>query len=206
MSLSSGLGPLCQTESSSQRTDSTDQVDKRSAAVMRAAKPRSSYVYWGKGISIPGDHASRLTGSFAITADIDSGHAPANGVLAALGGHFAGWSFFLRDGYPIVVMAGSTQASRIYRVAGGEAVPSGASNVRYAFVSDGGPGKGGTMTISINDRVVGSGRIEQPIVMTTELSDTFDVGFDSSTPVTDEYTLQGRFTGDIRKLEVLPGS
>ena len=98
-------------------------------------------------------------------------------------------------------MAGSTQASRVYRVVASERVPNGPSTVHYDFVSDG-AGKGGTMTIVVGNRTVGQGRIEQPIVMTTELSDTFDVGFDSGTPVTDDYKDQGHFSGDLRKLEV----
>lgn len=179
-----------------------DQVAERAAAVMKAAKPRDEYVYWGKGVSVPADHASRLTGSFTISADIEKHAGATDGVLAALGGRFAGWSFFIKDGYPVVTMAGSTQADRIFRVGATARVPQGAVTIRYEFTADNGPGSGGWMRISINDREVGKGRIEKPIVMTTELTDTFDTGFDASTPVTEEYADQGRFEGEIRKLEV----
>ena len=36
------------------------------------------------------------------------------------------------------------------------------------------------------------------MVMTTELTDTFDVGFDGSTTVTDDYAGDGRFMGNLR--------
>ena len=179
-----------------------DQVNKRAAAVMGAAKPKSSYVYWGKNISIPSDYAPRLAGSFTVTADIQTASGAQDGVLAALGGHFGGWSFYLKDGHPTVTMAGSTQADRVFRVAGRDSIPAGAAVVRYDFAADKGPGSGGVMRISVNDREVASGRIEQALVMPTEVTDTFDIGLDAGTPVTDDYAAHGEFKGEIRKLEI----
>lgn len=163
--------------------------------------PRSTYVYWGKNIIVPADAAPRFHGSFRLTAEIETERGRADGVLAALGSHFAGWSFYLKGGKPVVVMAGSLQPERTYRLASKRKVPAGASTVTYDFASDG-VGQGGLMRISIDDRVVAEGRIEQTIVRTVEMSDTFDVGLDSSTPVTDDYADQGRFKGEIRKLTV----
>lgn len=181
-----------------------DQVNKRAAAVMAASKPRSSYVYWGKNISLPSDYAPRLAGSFTLTADIRTASGAQDGVLAALGGHFGGWSFYLKDGRPVVTMAGSTQADRVFRVAGSERIPAGAATIRYDFTADKGPGSGGVMRISVNDRAVATGRIEKPIVMPTEVTDTFDIGLDAGTPVTDDYSGNAEFKGDIRRLEVKP--
>jgi len=80
--------------------------------------------------------------------------------------------------------------------------------VRYEFASEG-VGRGGLMRILIDGREVGQGRIERTIVRTVEMTDTFDVGFDRSTPVTDEYAGDGRFAGEIRKLtveQIAPGT
>lgn len=163
--------------------------------------PRQEYVYWGKNIIVPENAAPRLRGSFRLTAEIDTSDGRGEGVLAALGSHFAGWSFYLKDGRPMVVMAGSQQAERTYRVASAEAVPQGASTVSYEFSSEG-VGKGGVMRIRINGRQVAEGRIEQTIVRTVEMTDTFDIGLDTSTTVTDDYAGDGRFQGEIRKLTV----
>ncbi|WP_150293120.1 arylsulfatase [Sphingobium estronivorans] len=181
-----------------------DQVDKRAAAVLAHSKPKSHYVYWGKNISVPFDTGPRLTGSFTLTAQIRTASGAQDGVLAALGGHFGGWSFYLKNGLPVVTMAGSTQAERVFRVAGREPVPSGAATVRYDFTADKGPGSGGLMRISVNDREVASGRIERALVMPTEITDTFDIGLDAGTPVTDDYTGPAAFKGDIVKLEIDP--
>lgn len=180
-----------------------DRVAERAAAVMNAVKPRDAYVYWGNDVSVTVDRAPRFVGSFSLSADIDTSAGEAEGVLAALGGHFAGWSFYLKDGRPTVVMAGSNQPARTFRVAGNRAVPAGRSNVRFDFVADDArPGSGGMMTISVDGQPAGQGRIERPMVMTTELSDMFDVGFDGSTTVTDDYAGDGRFKGVIHKIEV----
>ena len=126
-------------------------------------------------------------------------------MLAALGSKFAGWSFYLEAGRPTVLMAGANQSSRIFRVAAGEAVPRGPSTVRYEFTSEG-VGRGGLMRISIDGREVGQGRIERTIVRTVEMTDTFDIGFDGDTPVTDDYRNGGHFEGAIRKLTVEPSA
>lgn len=182
-----------------------DQVEKRAAAMMQTTKPRDHYTYWGKGISVPADRASRLTGSFTLTAEIETRAAEPDGVLAALGGHFAGWSFYLKDGFPVVTMAGSTQPARLFRIASTAKAPTGRSRISYDFLADSAPGAGGLMRISIDGRNVAEGRIEKPIVMTSELTDSFDIGFDANTPVTDEYSEGGHFNGEILKVDVRRG-
>src|SRR5690625_1227912 len=160
--------------------------------------PRKTYVYWGQDLIIPENAAPRFHGSFRLTAEIDTRRQTADGVLAALGSHFAGWSFYLKKGRPAVVMAGSRQKERTWKVASRKSVPTGAATVVYDFDSEG-IGQGGTMRIFIDDNQVAEGRIEQTIVRTVEMSDTFDIGLDSSTPVTDDYRNQGRFKGKDRK-------
>src|SRR5690606_27603061 len=152
-------------------------------------------------ISVPVEVAPRLVGSFSLEAEIETQPGAADGVLAAFGGKHAGWSFYLKNGKPVVVMAGANQPSRIYRVEGGERVPEGAATVRYDFASEG-PGRGGLMRISINGREVGQGRIEQTVIRLVEMSDMLDIGFDGATPVTDDYEDEGYFAGEIRKLTI----
>jgi len=179
-----------------------DRLDltRFAAAVALGAKPRPSYVYWGKDVTVPAELAPNFRGSFTLTAELDT-TAGDSGVLAALGGKFAGWSFYLKEGKPVVLMAGAHRPDRVFRVEAGERVPRAPTTVRYDFASEG-VGRGGLMRISIDGREVGQGRIERTIVRTVEMTDTFDVGFDGDTQVTDEYAGDGRFGGEIRKLTV----
>ena len=96
--------------------------------------------------------------SFEIVAEVDSAKGPANGVIVAQGGRFGGWSLFVKDGTPMYVYnyLGLEQfrgrrprrSSRTER-----------RRVKMDFAYDGDkPGAGGTATLSINGKTVGSGQ------------------------------------------------
>src|SRR5690606_38929430 len=72
-----------------------DRLDlpRFAGALALGVQPRSSYVYWGKDISVPVEVAPRLVGSFSLEAEIETRPGAADGVLAAFGGKHAGWSF-----------------------------------------------------------------------------------------------------------------
>jgi arylsulfatase len=126
-----------------------------------------------------------------------------DGVLVAAGSKFGGWGFYLKNGVPVALESMSPQAQYQFRVAGTAPVPAGPARIRYDFAYDGGgPGRGGTMTISVNGQPVASGRIPRTINLLAERDDTFDIGYDAGTPVSDDYADGGHFKGDIRKVTV----
>ena len=67
------------------------------------------------------------------------------------------------------------------------------------FAYDGGGiGKGGTATLFVDGKQVGSGRIERTHAFNYSLCETGGVGVDSGAPVSDDYPSDGyRFTGGI---------
>jgi hypothetical protein len=57
------------------------------------------------------------------------------------------------------------------------------------FKYDGGAvGKGGAATLFINNKKVGEGRIEKTILGRYSADETFDIGMDTGSPVSDDYT------------------
>ena len=75
--------------------------------------------------------------------------------------------------------------------------------MRVRFVYDGGgTGKGGNGTLSINGKKVGEGRLEKTVPVMSSTDDTFDVGEDWGTPVSPDYKLPAKFTGDLKKVTV----
>ena len=71
------------------------------------------------------------------------------------------------------------------------------------FAYDGGRGKGGTATLSINGKKVGSGRIEQTNANIFSADDAADVGIDEGTNVSSAYPQHGnKFSGRIEKVKV----
>jgi arylsulfatase len=67
----------------------------------------------------------------------------------------------------------------------------------------GGLGKGATVSLYVNDGKVGEGRINATSWIGKYSGDeTFDVGEDSSSPVSDEYVAPNRYGGTIRKIVI----
>jgi arylsulfatase len=72
------------------------------------------------------------------------------------------------------------------------------------FAYDGGGlAKGGLVTLSVNGKKIGEGRLEQTQPMLFSLDDAADVGMDEGTPVVEDYQPRdGKFTGTIKKVVV----
>ncbi|MFN8624756.1 MAG: arylsulfatase [Candidatus Binatia bacterium] len=179
-------------------------LERFAAAEKAYRSKRTSYVYWGGDVSIADAAAPPLLNrSFSVTADVAIPQGGGEGVLLAYGGRFGGWSFYLKDGKPVVLDTVSRQPKDHYRVAAPTAVPPGPATLRFDFDYDGGgANRGGLMRISVDGQEIARGRVEHTISKLPEMTETFDVGFDTGTTVSDEYTEQGRFNGDLRKLQV----
>ncbi len=124
-------------------------------------------------------------------------------MIAATGSWFGGWSFYLKDGRPVGYEAFSQQPSDQFKVAATDRLPAGPAHLRYDFVSDGGKlGAGGVLTISVNGKALAQGRIERTILISAGLGETFDIGRDTGAPVSEEYSGQGAFAGEIKRVVV----
>lgn len=140
--------------------------------------------------------------SFSVTAEIEIGTKPANGVIIAQGGRFGGWSMYAKDGklkftYNVLgIHEFSTEAA--------EPIPQGVHQVRMEFAYDGGGlAKGGGVTLYYDGKKVGEGRVgaTQPMIFSAD--ETTDIGYESGTPVTPDYTTAGsKFTGKIQWVQL----
>ncbi|HEY9500988.1 MAG TPA: hypothetical protein VIR01_05080, partial [Pyrinomonadaceae bacterium] len=88
-----------------------------------------------------------------------------------------------------------------YTVASSQALGPGKHTIVYEFKSDGGPGKGGLGTITIDGNKVGEGRIEKTQPGIFSVDDLADIGTDDGTPVT-EYTGSKKFQGTLYKVSM----
>ena len=136
--------------------------------------------------------------SYTMTAEVDV-QAGANGVIVCQGGRFGGFSFFLNGGKPTFVY--NYLGLEKYTVASSQALSPGKHTVVYEFKSDGGLGKGGVGTISIDGNKVGEGRIEKTQPGIFSVDDLADVGTDDGTLVT-EYAGSKKFTGTLNKVAI----
>lgn len=139
--------------------------------------------------------------SYTIEAEVDTAGARTNGVILAQGGRFGGYSLYVKDGTPI--FAYNYLGIDHTRITGTSSLPEGKSTVKMNFAYDGGRGAGGTVTLSIDGKPVGSGKIAKTEPNVYSADETAGVGVDLETPVTNDYTLAtSKFTGTISEVTI----
>jgi hypothetical protein len=142
--------------------------------------------------------------SHSITTHIDVPQTGADGVLVAAGGIVGGNALYVKDGKPIYEYNWFSQQR--YKVQSSDKLTPGPATVRMEFKYDGGGlAKGGTVTLFINDKKVGEGRVEKTILGRYSADETFDVGMDTGSPVSDTYDSPNPYSGTLRKVEVYLG-
>jgi len=139
--------------------------------------------------------------SFSITADVVAADQPVNGVLVAQGGRFGGWSLYVKDGKPTFHY--NLLGLKRFTVASDKPLGPGKATIVFDFAYDGGgPGKGGSGTLFVNGEKVGQGRIEVTQCCAFSAIEGADVGLNSGTPVSLDYTNPFRFNGKIEKVTI----
>ena len=125
--------------------------------------------------------------SHAITVDVGMADGGSTGVLVAQGGAFGGWSLYLHEGRPAYCynLFGLQQFHRARGRARAPRRPPGADGVRLRRRRarqgrDRGPLR--------RRQAGGQGRVEATVPMIFSGDETFDVGSDTGTPVSDDYT------------------
>jgi arylsulfatase len=138
--------------------------------------------------------------SHSITADIVMPESGGEGVIVAEGGTSAGFALYVQDG-KLVYHYNWFDEDR-YIITSSEPVPPGESTVRFEFAYDGdGLGKGGSGSLFINGKKVGEGRIDKSVAGRFGI-DTFGVGTDTGSPVSNTYKPPFAFNGDVKKVTI----
>jgi arylsulfatase len=144
--------------------------------------------------------------SFSVTAEVDVPDGGANGVIIAQGGRFGGWTLYFKDGNAKFVY--NTLGIHKYPTAADTPIPAGTHQVRMEFAYDGGGlAKGGDVTLYYDGKAVGTGRVENTQPMIFSADETTDIGNETGTTVTPDYTAQdSRFSGKIHWVQIDLGS
>lgn len=166
------------------------------------AGKRNSFTYYPGTEGLPAGSAPNvLNKSFTVTAEIENDTDQPEGAIFSLGGGDGGYGLYVLDGKP--VFAGNFLSRSIARAASESALPKGAVKVRGEFKYDGdGMGKGGTLSLFVNDKKVADARLEQTQAITLGLGGTLDIGIDTGSPVDDAYTPPFSFNGKIEQVTV----
>jgi arylsulfatase len=153
--------------------------------------------------------------SFIIRARLSRTDAKQEGVLAALGDYYSGYSFFIKDNHLYYEI---NTAHNVTRIKSSIPVPVGSSTLEYRFekvnmamaVAKGLFSDGldfdkmsvlkGTGSLWINNRKVGEAHLEQPVFAVWE---GLDIGRDALTPVSSMYQAPFEFQGELENVSWL---
>ncbi len=139
--------------------------------------------------------------SHTIIANVVIPELGAEGMLFTQGGRFAGYGFYVRDGKLVYDynLCGVDQ----YSISSQNRLPTGKVTLKAVYQSDADkPFAGATVTLFANDKQVGEGRVEKSIPNRVTLDETFDIGFDTGTPVADGYDMPFKFTGQLESVTI----
>jgi arylsulfatase len=167
------------------------------------AADRNTFVFYPGTIRLPYGAAPIVNGgrSFEAEADVNIPAGGGSGILFTQGGRFGGCSLYLLKG-KLVYQYNLLDTVR-YTVSSDTAVPPGQHRIGVDFKYDGGGiRKAGTATLLLDNKPIGSGRIEQTARFGQGYGEGFDVGLDSGTPVSDDYEVPFPFNGTLTRVTV----
>jgi arylsulfatase len=161
---------------------------------------RVDFTYYPGAIRIPESSAANVKNrSHSITAQINVPQSDGDGVLVAAGGIVAGYVLYVKDGKPTYEYNWFSQQR--YKITSADALSPGPATIRVDFKYDGGGvGKGGTVSLFINDKKVGEGRVDKTVLGRYSADETFDIGVDTGSPVSDDYKSPNPYTGMLQKV------
>jgi arylsulfatase len=176
---------------------------------------RTEFTYSGKITGTPNANAPNvLASSYNIKAEIEVPEGGGEGMLVTHGGRFAGYGFYLLQGKPVYLY--NLFGMQRTRWEGKQALSPGKHTLEFDFKYDGlgaetlmygdpsGLGQGGTGTLKVDGKVVATRKIEKTIPMLMQWDESFDVGADTGSPVSDkDYQTPFRFNGKLNKLTLI---
>lgn len=180
-----------------------DRLAERMNPALRPSliEGRTVFTYYSGARIADSSVAPTQNRSHIITAYLNMPKGGAEGVLVAVGGVAGGFTLHIKDGRPVYEYRFGPVPTK---VTGTEPLAPGPNVVRMEFRYDGGGlGKGGTVSLFVNDKKVAAGRLDATIWTGKYSADeTFDIGADTGSPVSDDYASPNRFTGNIKKVVI----
>jgi arylsulfatase len=139
--------------------------------------------------------------SYAITADLVVPDGGAEGVIVAEADHLGGFSLYVKDGK--LTHTYSMMGVFVFKQVAEEDLPTGDVTVRMEFDADAAkPATGGDVTLFIDGRPVGKGRMDHTVPIRFSGYSGMDIGRDNGGVVDRSYEREKpfAFTGTVKKV------
>ncbi len=179
-----------------------ERINPTTAGRPSLIKSNSQLLFSGMGRLSENSVVDIKNKSFAVTSEVEVPQDGAGGVIIAQGGRFGGWSLYAKDGH--AKFHYNVLGIKSFSIDATAPIPAGTTQVRMEFAYDGGGmGKGGEVTLYYDGAEVGRGRVEQTQGFIFSADETTDVGYESGTTVSPDYTAHtSRFTGKIEWVRI----
>jgi arylsulfatase len=172
------------------------------AARPKLVKGNSQLLFGGMGRLSENSVLVIKNKSFSITAEVDVPVKGAEGVIIHQGGAFGGMSLYAKAGR--AKFAYNFFGLQTFTTEASQPIPAGKHQVRMEFAYDGGGlAKGGNVTLYYDGKKVGEGRVDRTVPMAFSADETTDVGRDTGTPVSSDYTRHTSvFSGKVNWVQI----
>lgn len=179
-----------------------DDIAARITNVARNFAPqRREFVFYPPGaIRIVEPYSPPVKNrNHSLTAYAGIPEEGASGVLACSGGLYGGYAFYVADNHLVYEYNAYNEDRSLIRSNG--PLPSGEVELKAVYAAN--QDQTGTVTLYVNGEQVGEGAVSRTMPGTFSLSETFDVGVDTGTPVSRNYTREtSRFSGNLDRVVV----
>jgi arylsulfatase A-like enzyme len=140
--------------------------------------------------------------SHSATAEIVVPPKGAEGVIVCQGGNVGGWSLYAKGGK--LKYCYNLLGIQCFFAESASALPAGEHQVRMEFAyAGGGLGKGGTVTLYLDGKKVGEGKVAATAPIIFSGDDGCDVGVDTGSPVSPDYGSRGNdFNGRVKGVQL----
>jgi arylsulfatase A-like enzyme len=140
--------------------------------------------------------------SHSVTAELQVPEGGAKGVIVAQGGNTNGWSLYAHEGR--LKYCYNFFGLDLTFVEGSGRIPTGTHQVRMEFAYDGGGlGRGGLVSLYVDGKKQGEGRIERTVPLAFSCDETCDVGTEGGSPVSTDYgPRENEFTGEVNWVQI----
>ena len=168
------------------------------------SSPLTEWSFYEGQDRIPEAMAPKFVSGRSTLAVIDAEIGKdAEGVLFAIGGVSSGFTVYMDKG--ILKAEYNAMTMNRYKVASKAAIPTGKVKIEVETQYDSTERMApATVTLTVNGKQVGQGRIERSVPSVHTASETFDVGSDLGSPVALDYYDRApfRFNGKIEKIHI----
>ena len=180
----------------------TPQDELRSGGAAVLIKGNSQILFGSMGHLSENSVLNLKNKSHSVTAEINVPKTGAEKVIIAQGGNIGGRSLYAKGGK--LKYCYNLLGIQQFYAESSDVLPPGDHKVRLEFANAGGGlGKGATVSLYVDGKKVGEGKVTATAAMIFSADDGCDVGMDPGAPVSPDYGSRGNeFTGTVKGVQL----